>query len=207
MRFFRLRPPLRHSLLQRPANAQDTCSGSPGCRPMRRRPPTSGVPALPARQPQSPAGDHRASAQRPRLRMRASSSSVRASPALRSNGIDPVTVIDRQASVDAGFTSTAEVLQCVGVTGGTGQINDTFGGLVVEGGPGVNTLSAARPRPDPHLDPAQRPLHRSGRYARSGWRGRLERASERRPRPHRSSATPVHRRFTVPMPSQASSTS
>ena len=54
---------------------------------------------------------------------------------------DPITVINRQAAVDAGFNSTAEVLQSVGVTGGTGQINDTFGGLVVEGGPGVNTLS------------------------------------------------------------------
>ena len=54
---------------------------------------------------------------------------------------DPITVINRDAAVDAGFNSTAEVLQSVGVTGGTGQINDTFGGLVVEGGPGVNTLS------------------------------------------------------------------
>ncbi|QNP42684.1 TonB-dependent receptor [Sphingomonas daechungensis] len=57
------------------------------------------------------------------------------------NGVDPVTVINRDAAVDAGFNSTAEVLQSVGVTGGTGQINDTFGGFVVEGGPGVNTLS------------------------------------------------------------------
>ena len=59
----------------------------------------------------------------------------------RFNTADPVTIINRQSAVDAGFNSTAEVLQSVGVTGGTGQINDTFGGLVVEGGPGVNTLS------------------------------------------------------------------
>src|SRR5690242_14445025 len=59
----------------------------------------------------------------------------------RFNTADPVTIINRQAAVDAGFNSTAEVLQSVGVTGGTGQINDTFGGFVVEGGPGVNTLS------------------------------------------------------------------
>ena len=59
----------------------------------------------------------------------------------RFNTADPVTIINRQAAVDAGFNSTAEVLQSVGVTGGTGQITDTFGGLVVEGGPGVNTLS------------------------------------------------------------------
>ena len=58
----------------------------------------------------------------------------------RFNSADPVTIITRDAAVDAGFNSTAEVLQSVGVTGGTGQITDTFGGLVVEGGPGVNTL-------------------------------------------------------------------
>ena len=58
----------------------------------------------------------------------------------RFNTADPVTVINRDAAVDAGFNSTAEVLQSVSVTGGTGQIGDTFGGLVVEGGGGVNTL-------------------------------------------------------------------
>ena len=41
----------------------------------------------------------------------------------RFNTADPVTIINRQAAVDAGFNSTAEVLQSVGVTGGTGQIN------------------------------------------------------------------------------------
>jgi outer membrane receptor protein involved in Fe transport len=59
----------------------------------------------------------------------------------RFNTADPVTIINRDAAVDSGFTSTAEILQNVGVTGGTAQINDTFGGFVVEGGPGVNTLS------------------------------------------------------------------
>jgi len=59
----------------------------------------------------------------------------------RFNTADPVTVINRDAAVDAGFTSTAEMLQSVGVTGGTAQINDTFGGFVTEGGPGANTLS------------------------------------------------------------------
>ena len=59
----------------------------------------------------------------------------------RFNGVDPVTIINRDAAVDSGFNSTAEVLQSVGVTGGTAQITDTFGGLVVNGGPGVNTLS------------------------------------------------------------------
>ena len=59
----------------------------------------------------------------------------------RFNTADPVTIITKDEQVDAGFNSTAEVLQSVGVTGGTPQIDDSFGGLVVEGGPGVNTLS------------------------------------------------------------------
>ncbi|MEO8547912.1 MAG: TonB-dependent receptor [Sphingomicrobium sp.] len=59
----------------------------------------------------------------------------------RFNTADPVTIITRDEQVDSGFNSTAEVLQSVGVTGGTPQINDTYGGLVTEGGPGANTLS------------------------------------------------------------------
>ena len=59
----------------------------------------------------------------------------------RFNTADPVTIITRDAAVDSGFNSTAQVLQSVGVTGGTAQITDQFGGLVVDGGPGVNTLS------------------------------------------------------------------
>ena len=59
----------------------------------------------------------------------------------RFNTADPVTIITKDEQVDSGFNSTAEVLQSVGVTGGTPQIDDSFGGLVVEGGPGVNTLS------------------------------------------------------------------
>ena len=59
----------------------------------------------------------------------------------RFNTADPVTIITRDEQVDSGFNSTAEVLQSVGVTGGTPQIDDSFGGLVIEGGPGVNTLS------------------------------------------------------------------
>ena len=101
----------------------------------------------------------------------------------RFNTADPVTIINRDAAVDAGFNSTAEVLQSVGVTGGTGQINDTFGGLVVEGGPGVNTLSLRGLGPTRTLIL----LNGRGRYARSGWRGRLERPAERDPRPHRGS--------------------
>ena len=58
----------------------------------------------------------------------------------RFNTADPVTIINRDAAVDAGFNSTAEVLQSVSVTGGTSQIGNQFGGFVVEGGGGVNTL-------------------------------------------------------------------
>src|SRR5438309_6427775 len=56
------------------------------------------------------------------------------------NSADPVSIITRDQTVDAGFNSTAQALQSVGITGGTGQITDAFGGLVVDGGPGVNTL-------------------------------------------------------------------
>lgn len=86
----------------------------------------------------------------------------------RFSGADPVTVIGRDAAVDAGFNSTAEVLQSVGVTGGTGQINDTFGGLVVEGGPGVNTLSLRG------LGPTRTLILLNGRrIAPSGTRGQV----------------------------------
>ena len=59
----------------------------------------------------------------------------------RFNTADPVSIITRDSVVDAGFNSTAQALQSVGVTGGTAQITDQFGGFVVNGGPGVNTLS------------------------------------------------------------------
>ena len=49
--------------------------------------------------------------------------------------------LSRDDSTKAGFNSTTEVLQDTGVTGGARQIDNTFGGYVVDGGPGVNTLS------------------------------------------------------------------
>jgi len=89
----------------------------------------------------------------------------------RFNAIDPITVINRDAAVDAGFNSTAEVLQNVGVTGGTGQINDTFGGLVVRGGPGVNTLSLRG------LGPSRTLILLNGRrIAPAGTRGQVQAA-------------------------------
>ena len=57
------------------------------------------------------------------------------------NGADPINLITRDEATAAGFNSTAEILQSTAVTGGTDQINDTYGGFVVNGGPGVNTVS------------------------------------------------------------------
>lgn len=57
------------------------------------------------------------------------------------NTADSVQVLTRKETTQAGFVSTAEVLQSTAVTGGTSQINDSYGGFVVDGGPGVNTIS------------------------------------------------------------------
>src|SRR5690606_21033210 len=50
-------------------------------------------------------------------------------------------VITREETTSAGFASTSGVLQSNSVTGGSSQINNAYGGFVVNGGPGVNTLS------------------------------------------------------------------
>lgn len=57
------------------------------------------------------------------------------------NSVSPVQVITREESTVAGFNSTAGVLQSNTVTGGSSQIDSSYGGYVVNGGPGVNTLS------------------------------------------------------------------
>ena len=57
------------------------------------------------------------------------------------NSVSPVQIITRDESTLAGFNSTASVLQSTGVTAGAPQINNSFGGFVVDGGPGVNTIS------------------------------------------------------------------
>jgi outer membrane receptor protein involved in Fe transport len=60
----------------------------------------------------------------------------------RFNTADPVTVITREETTQAGFASTADVLQSTGVTNGTTQINNSFAGLTgFVGGPGSNTVS------------------------------------------------------------------
>jgi iron complex outermembrane receptor protein len=57
------------------------------------------------------------------------------------NTPDPIQLITRDEATQAGFSSTAEILQSTAVSGGTSQINDAYGGFVVAGGPGVNTVS------------------------------------------------------------------
>ena len=57
------------------------------------------------------------------------------------NSVSPVQVITREESTAAGFASTTGVLQSNAVTGGSDQINNAYGGYVVNGGPGVNTVS------------------------------------------------------------------
>jgi iron complex outermembrane receptor protein len=57
------------------------------------------------------------------------------------NSVSPVQIITREESTLAGFNSTTSVLQSTAVTAGGPQINNAFGGFVVDGGPGVNTIS------------------------------------------------------------------
>jgi outer membrane receptor protein involved in Fe transport len=53
----------------------------------------------------------------------------------------PIQVITKEESVLAGLVTTTETLQGSTVSGGSGQINNYFGGYVTDGGPGANTLS------------------------------------------------------------------
>lgn len=57
------------------------------------------------------------------------------------NTAAPVQVITRDEATAAGLVSVADVLQSTAVTQGTAQINNAYGGYVVNGGTGVNTLS------------------------------------------------------------------
>ena len=57
------------------------------------------------------------------------------------NAPSPVQVITRDEATLAGFSSTTALLQGTAVTGGTSQVNNAYGGYVVNGGPGANTLS------------------------------------------------------------------
>ena len=57
------------------------------------------------------------------------------------NSTSPITVVTRDDSTIAGFGSTSEILQSTSVTAGARQIDSTFTGFIVAGGPGTNTLS------------------------------------------------------------------
>lgn len=52
----------------------------------------------------------------------------------------PIMVVTRDDTLLAGFNSTTQALQGTGVTGGSAQINNAFGGFVTNGGPGANTV-------------------------------------------------------------------
>lgn len=57
------------------------------------------------------------------------------------NTADPINVVSFDQATQAGFVSTAQVLQSAAVSNGTAQINNSYGGFVTAGGPGANTLS------------------------------------------------------------------
>ncbi len=52
----------------------------------------------------------------------------------------PLQLITRDETVLAGLSNTTETLQSSGVTSGSAQINNAFGGFVTNGGPGANTV-------------------------------------------------------------------
>jgi len=56
------------------------------------------------------------------------------------NSASPIEVITRKEAVSAGLTSTAEILQSTAVTGGSSQINNSYGNYIVGGGAGANTV-------------------------------------------------------------------
>lgn len=78
----------------------------------------------------------------------------------------PVTIIRNDDTVAAGFTSTAQVLQSSGITGGQAQINNAYGGYVTDGGPGANTIGLRGLSPTRSLV-----LLNGRRMAPSGTRG------------------------------------
>ncbi|HYC05722.1 MAG TPA: TonB-dependent receptor [Azospirillaceae bacterium] len=57
------------------------------------------------------------------------------------NSPSPIQLVTREETTAAGLASAAEILQGSGVTGGSAQINNAFGGFVTDGGPGANTIS------------------------------------------------------------------
>ena len=56
------------------------------------------------------------------------------------NAPSPTQVVTREEATLQGFASTTEALQSTAITGGTSQINNSYGGYVTNGGPGANTI-------------------------------------------------------------------
>lgn len=54
---------------------------------------------------------------------------------------EPLTVITRSEMTQAGFSSATDALQSNAITQGSSQINNYYGGYVVDGGTGANTVS------------------------------------------------------------------
>ena len=53
---------------------------------------------------------------------------------------EPLTIITRDSMTEQGFNSLSDALQSNAVTAGSSQINNYYGGYVVDGGTGVNTV-------------------------------------------------------------------
>jgi outer membrane receptor protein involved in Fe transport len=56
------------------------------------------------------------------------------------SGMEGLTVLDKQDLTESGYASTGDALQSVAITQGTSQINNAYGGFVVNGGTGTNTV-------------------------------------------------------------------
>lgn len=56
------------------------------------------------------------------------------------NAPSPTQVVTREEATLQGFASTTEALQSTAITGGTSQVNSSYGGYVTNGGPGANTI-------------------------------------------------------------------
>ena len=79
----------------------------------------------------------------------------------------PVTVITEERSMLAGLANTSEMLQSSALASGT-QVDNSFGGLVVSGGPGVNTFGLRSLDPDRTLV-----LVNGRRFTPAGTRGQV----------------------------------
>ncbi|MDE0157930.1 MAG: TonB-dependent receptor [Gammaproteobacteria bacterium] len=79
----------------------------------------------------------------------------------------PVTVITSESAALAGMANTSEILQTSALASGT-QIDNSFGGFVVSGGPGVNTFGLRS------LDPGRTLILVNGRrFTPAGTRGQV----------------------------------